>query len=106
MRNLLFEFEDLSWFPSTIRQGMVDYLAFFLRKTGYYQPIVPLLARGLEQGDTTHIIDLCSGGGGPIPEIHQALKQLDVPVTITLTDKFPNVPAWQRLHDLTGVTIT
>ena len=42
------------------------------------------------------MIDLCSGGGGPIPALQKALAAEGLTVHFTLTDRFPNVPAFQQ----------
>ncbi len=99
----LFEFEDLSWFPDTIRSGMMDYLRFLIRILNVYQPITPVLLEVLEKTKEKNLIDLGSGGGGPILQVHQNLmKQTQKQVTITLTDKFPNPAAWQYLQQKTN----
>ncbi len=103
----LFEFEDLEWFPDTIRRSMVDYLSFFLRKTNYYEPVIPLISECLEHSDTQQIIDLCSGGGGPILQVQKHLKAFTGNTTpILLTDKFPNVEAYEEMQKASNNTIS
>lgn len=95
---LLFEFEDLPGFPDHLRRGMVDYLTFFLVKTDFYKPIVPLIAECIEHSGENRIVDLCSGGGGPMIRVLKHLEDhLGEPVTITLTDKFPNTDAYKYM---------
>ena len=107
MNNPLFEFEDLEWFPDTIRRSMVDYLSFFLRKTDYYQPIIPLIAECLQHSDTQQIVDLCSGGGGPIPQVQKNLKSYTgVTTPILLTDKFPNIEAYEHMQNADDSSIS
>lgn len=97
-RNYLFEFEDLPWFPDTIRRSMVDYLSFFLRKTEFYKPILPLIAECLAHSNDQRIIDLCSGGGGPMQQLQKQLSQvMGKSIPIVLTDKFPNVAAYEQM---------
>lgn len=103
MRLHLFEFEDLSGFPDSIRQGMLDYLRFFLVSLKAYQPAVPLINELLHETKTNNIIDLCSGGGGPVVQISSHLKgEKGEGVKICLTDKFPNIPAFQSLAGQSG----
>ena len=91
----LFEFEDQDWFPDILRRNMLDYLRFAISLTRVYDPVVPLLQRVLPSGQPVEILDLCSGGGGGIIGIQQNLTQaLQQPVRITLSDKFPNLPAF------------
>lgn len=93
----LFEFEDLPWFPHTIRQGMTDYLHYFLKATNFYRPVAPLLHEAMKACDTNQLIDLCSGSGGPAEEILENLKaEFNFDARITLTDKFPNPEAWRQ----------
>ncbi len=106
MRIRLFEFEDMSWFPNTIRSGMMDYLRYLIRLLDVYQSVTSLLIEVLKQTKENHIIDLGSGGGGAIEQIHQNLKQQSrQEVQITLTDKFPNLAAWQYIQQKTNNAI-
>ncbi|MGI4020049.1 MAG: hypothetical protein ACRYFA_00955 [Janthinobacterium lividum] len=99
----LFEFEDLSWFPNVIRSGMTDFLRYFIRLLNVYQPITPLLIEVLEKTNENNVIDLGSGGGGAIEQIHQNIsRQTMQSIQITLTDKFPNPAAWQYIHQKTN----
>ncbi len=103
MRFRLFEFEDLSWFPDVIRSGMTDFLRYFIPMLNVYQPVTPFLLEVLEQTQQKHIVDLGSGGGGAIEQIHQNLsKQTAQKIRITLTDKFPNPAAWQYIQQKTN----
>jgi hypothetical protein len=98
LKNLLFEFEDLSWFPGIIRSGMTDYLRCLFKVLDMYKPVVPLIIDGLERTGTDTIIDLCSGGGGAIEKIEKAIaKRSGKEIKIVLTDKFPNLDAFKFL---------
>ena len=86
MRLQLFEWEDLAWFPASMRTAMTSYLA-----ASYgFSPIPALwaecLARSMRKGDAADIVDLGSGSGGPIPRV---VKELLEVVGVTLTDLFP-----------------
>lgn len=92
----LFEFEDQDWFPDLLRRNMLEYLRFAITLTRVYDPVVPLLQRILPAGRPVEILDLCSGAGGGIIGIRESLQAaLQQPVRITLSDKFPNVPAFE-----------
>lgn len=96
--NQLFEFEDLSWFPNSIRASMMDCLSFTIKILHIYQPIIPLILEGLHKTDSKQIVDLCSGGCGAMEQISQNInRQSDENIKIILTDKFPNVSAFQLL---------
>ena len=94
----LFEFEDLCWFPNTIRESMMDCLSFIIKILNIYQPIIPLILEGLQKTDSKQIVDLCSGGGGAMEQISKNINlQSNYKIKILLTDKFPNVNAFQLL---------
>ncbi len=95
----LFELEDQSWFPATIRDLATDYLHFLEARFALHRPAVPLVAEALRLSRTTHVVDLCSGGGGPIPALLHALAADGMKPHVTLTDRFPNMPAFQRAGD-------
>lgn len=93
----LFELEDQSWFPSAIRDLVTDYLHFVETKFAPHQPVASLVAEALQRSDCTRIVDLCSGGGGSIPSLLHALAAQGVRPQVTLTDRFPNTPAFQQV---------
>jgi hypothetical protein len=107
LKECLFEFEDLSWFPNTIRESMTDYLRYLITKVDFYRPIVPLILEGMNRSKTNQVIDLCSGGGGAIEQVQNDLNQLsDVEIKIILTDKYPNISAYEFLKTKTGGAIS
>ncbi len=86
----LFEFEDLPWFPATVREGMTDYLRFVFETLNLYRSVIPILYKALEDSGTVRIVDLCSGSGGPLWKIAREVRQrYGKPVTVTFTDLFP-----------------
>lgn len=95
MRRLhLFEFNDMAWFPAAWRAYATDHNLFFATRFNAFRPIVPRLKQVLERLDCRDIIDLGSGTSGPLPLVQRQLEtQEHYPVTITLTDKFPNIQA-------------
>ncbi|MEO1033558.1 MAG: hypothetical protein AAFX55_19380 [Bacteroidota bacterium] len=93
----LFEFEDLSWFPSFIRDGGTDFLGLILRITKYYEPAVLLLEDVVKKTGQTQILDLCSGNGGPIEFIHENIDP-SLNVSFMVSDKYPNLPAYKQLQ--------
>lgn len=107
LRNYLFGFEDLSWFPNIIRESMTDYLRYLITKVDFYRPVVPLIIEGMNRSHANQIIDLCSGGGGAIEQIHNDLKQLaDAEIKIILTDKYSNTSAYAFLKAKTNGAIS
>ncbi len=99
----LFEFEDLPWFPSLLRRYMQDFLELMgrLGSTAYRPVSAPLLAAmtGLR---TSHLVDLCSGAGGPLRGLLEQLERRGLRATATLTDLYPNRRAFRRLEQASG----
>jgi hypothetical protein len=93
----LFELEDQPWFPATIRDLATDYLHFMQDAVALHRGMLPFVEEAMQAGRTTHIVDLCSGGSGPIPAIIRDLQKEGMSVTATLTDLYPNVPALERV---------
>ncbi|RDV17005.1 class I SAM-dependent methyltransferase [Pontibacter diazotrophicus] len=103
VRLQLIELEDQKWFPHVIRQGMLDFLRFMISKLGAYKPALPLLQELLERTSQRHITDLCSGAGGGIEGVQQALSQrIGTTVRVTLTDLYPNLGAYRYLQQTSG----
>src|SRR3954447_23013510 len=96
----IFELEDLRWFPRTIRDLATDYIQFLEKRFALHEPIVPLLRHALEESKATGVLDLCSGGGGPVLCVYEALVGSGITVPFTLTDKYPNLPAFRYLSAL------
>lgn len=88
----LFEFEDLSWFPDSIRRGGTDYLRVFIKLTGLYAAAWPVLKEVLRQQNEQTVLDLCSGGGGPLLQIQ---KKAGTECQFILSDRFPNIQSWK-----------
>ena len=102
----LFELEDQSWFPTTIRDLATDYIHFLETTLRLHQPVVALLGEALRTTQSEHVIDLCSGGGGPIPALQRALAAEGLELRFTLTDRFPNLPAFHRAETTSRGRIT
>lgn len=95
-RKHLFEFNDLGWVPAFLRNMETDFLRYYSTKFNPYAPMIPKLKRVLESLNCRDIIDMCSGGAGPTLLIQEQLRtREDYQVTVTLTDKFPNLKAFQ-----------
>jgi hypothetical protein len=94
----LFEIEDQGWCPATLRDAATDYLQLALQLTNPYQGILPRLQYALEASRATRIVDLCAGGSGPWQRLLPALALQNPTLHVQLTDKYPNLSAWQRLQ--------
>lgn len=89
----LVELEDLPWFPRVIRDGATTYLAWITARSGQIEFLVPTLERLLRRTGELAIVDLCSGGAGPMPGVVAGLRARGLRVHATLTDFYPNVEA-------------
>ncbi|WP_426059695.1 class I SAM-dependent methyltransferase [Hymenobacter sp. B1770] len=106
VRLRLFEFEDLPWFPTVIRAGLMDYLRFMISALGIYRPIAPLLAEGLRCTGQTHLLELGAGAGGGTETVWRALQAEGLrDTTITLTDLYPQPDAWADIAQRTAGAI-
>jgi hypothetical protein len=96
-RRHLIELEDQPWFPATIRDLATDYLQFIQTLFRFDRAIAPLVRRVMEESGTARIVDLCSGGSGPLLLLVQELATAGVPVSATMTDLYPNVPSFATI---------
>jgi hypothetical protein len=99
MRRIQFiEIHEQPWFPSFLRDEVTDALQFGLSLFKSYAPIAPLLQSAVESNSSRSIADLCSGGGGPWLDLSQKLQRDKPTLSIRLTDKYPNLGAFQSLR--------
>jgi hypothetical protein len=95
----LFEFEDLSWFPSSLRNYGTDFLQFLANKTAMYKGIIPVLEKVLKDSNNDKIIDLGSGGGGGLIWLNKELLKNNKDLKIVLTDYYPNLSAFKLTQE-------
>ena len=99
----LFEFEDFPWFPSFIRDSATDYLRFLIEKLRFYNPAVPYIKKALDITGLNSILDLCSGGGGGMVDVYVQLNtDTQNKISFTLSDKYPNIPAFKDVNRVTN----
>lgn len=91
----LFEFEDYAWFPNFLRKCMTRFIVLMHRFTGTADDISQLLTKGLQYAQEPHILDMCSGSGGPMKDVFLKLKTQEglEQVRVTLSDLYPNKEA-------------
>lgn len=92
----LFEFEDQSWLPSSLQLLITQALQRMNQSLGIYRGTIPLLRRVLAHGRRPHLIDLCSGAGGPWSYLHPALAAEVPDLELTFTDRAPQRDAVSR----------
>jgi hypothetical protein len=98
MRRIQFiELHEQPWFPSTLRNKVTDALQSGSENLKAYASVSTLLQRALDAAGSRSIVDLCSGSGGPWLELSQTLRGDAEAYTILLTDKFPNLTAFENV---------
>ena len=106
MRRVQFiELHEQRWFPSSLRDDVTDAVQFGFNLLKAYTPIAPLLQSVIdrianEANTQQSIVDMCSGGGGPWLELSQKLQCHNgdsAGLQIWLTDKYPNLEAFERI---------
>jgi hypothetical protein len=100
-RRQLVEIEDLAWCPRVVRDGGTDWLGFMANATKAFTPIAPKIRAAMQATGTTNVLDLCSGGGGPWRTLQPELARSG-PVTVRLSDLYPNIQALERLQQQSG----
>ena len=101
----LFEIEDQDWCPRVLRDAATDYLRFVSFTTKPYAAIVPILASALQRAGKGQIVDLCSGAAGPWSWLQPALAVMGLPVSVCLTDKYPNLAVSEEFNRGTNQAI-
>lgn len=89
-----FEFHERTWFPESFRNATTEILRVLGVELRIHEVIAPVLEKVVAQSKSSRIIDLCSGAGGPILAIQQQFERFNRPLSVLLTDKFPNRAAW------------
>jgi hypothetical protein len=93
----LFELLDQPWYPTPLRDHCTNYLATVTQRMGVFDSVAPLLLRGLEAAGTDTVLDLGSGGGGPLPRLRDILRrEHGRSLRVLQSDLFPNAHARGR----------
>lgn len=96
-----FELHDQPWCPNIIRESLTEWLRALSYQFKIHETLAPLLQQLMLDSRTTQMVDLCSGGGGPLLPLEQSMEAIGQPVSITVTDKFPNREAFTQLEQST-----
>ncbi|CUG93486.1 transmembrane protein, putative [Bodo saltans] len=95
----LLEFHEQQWFPEHIRELVVETLYLIwtqvpMPSMSMAQSVVcRVIEDVLRETKCVEMVDLCSGGGGPMPSVASSLR-----IPVTLTDLFPQAEHWERLQ--------
>jgi len=100
------EISDHARCPQTIKNAVTDYCRYVLAVSKCYHAIAPVLAEALQRTGTRRVLDLCSGAAGPWIGLQPLLRELGVEVVVCLTDKYPNIEAFERAGRMTQQAIT
>lgn len=101
------ELHDYPWFPNCWREFMTDFLAFFATHFFQYNPIFPVISKVLKRSGIRKIKDTCSGGSAYLLRLSRFLAgKHDRDIKIELTDKYPNLKAFNRIAELSRGTIS
>jgi hypothetical protein len=107
MRRIQFiEIHEQTWFPSFLRDYVTDALQYGIGFLKAYAPIGPTLQNALDSSCSRSILDLCSGGGGPWVYLSRSLNGGACANPICLSDKYPNLKAFQNVREASGNQIT
>lgn len=96
------ELEDEAWCPVVIRDGLTGFLQIAAETMRIFDSAAPVVAGVLQRHNArsdrqTRMIDLCSGGGGPLLRMREALKtKHDLDVDAVMTDLYPNIGAFDE----------
>jgi len=93
----LFELEDQPWFPRVLRDAGTAFLELAARVAGHSAALAPKLEETLAAAGEKRIVDLCSGGAGPVTEIVDVLARRGTEVHALLTDFYPNEGSLARV---------
>jgi hypothetical protein len=93
-----FEIHDHPLFPGFLRDLVTDALEAMWNACDIYGPIVPQLDRAIAASGATHVIDLCSGSGGPWPRLVRNRAESSTGPLVLLTDKYPNRRAFRGIQ--------
>jgi hypothetical protein len=93
----LFELIDQPWYPRAARDLSTDYLHTVASRMGVFDAAVDVLAKGLRATGGDTVVDLGSGGQGPVPRLRRLLEaRHGLEVRAVLTDLYPNAEAAGR----------
>src|ERR1700681_3262042 len=98
----LFEWEDQPWLPQVFRDFITDHLRY-THNEAMREPVNVAIAQRLAtlfaRTQTSRVVDLCAGAGGPLGRIgHILVEEFSIPLEIVVTDLYPNIAAFKSLE--------
>lgn len=97
----LFEFEDQDWFPSWLRECIMRLIIVMHDILDSDEKVAKLLAGTLKETHSSTIVDLCSGSGGPMPDVLQILEKEYgfTDLNLILSDLYPDLKATRNFNN-------
>jgi hypothetical protein len=102
----LAELHDQSWFPGFLRNAGTAYLRFAAQVAGQAAYMAPTLGKLLAATGETKIVDLCSGGAGPIAAVVAGVREEGVEASAVMTDLYPSEASLARVADNSDGTVS
>jgi flavin-dependent dehydrogenase len=101
------EIHEQVWFPKNLRDHVTDALQCILNWGNIYRPVAARLAQAIKDAEADQVVDLCSGAGGPWTWLHRTIaNQTATNIRVCLTDKYPNLAAFESAQQESGGAIT
>jgi hypothetical protein len=95
----LFEFNDQRQLPKFMTSWMTSILRVCHQETRDGTVWAPKVIELLEKSGQKKIVDLCSGGGGPVLDLVRILKEnYNLDIQLTLTDLIPNLQSAAEMN--------
>ena len=99
----LFEFEDQKYLPALFRDYITGIMRYANNLVYMHSIASPLIKEALRHSKDKKIVDLCSGAAGPWDKLYKEIVESLGPVSLTLTDKYPNrelCKMWSEGNDM------
>jgi len=94
-----FEFNEQPWLPQFMTSWMTSVMHVCHHETGDGYVWAPKVMELLDRSGENRILDLCSGGGGPVLDLVRVLEgEFHREVHLTLTDLIPNLHTAQSIN--------
>src|SRR5512133_178013 len=95
----LFEFNDQPWLPQFMTAWMTRVLNVCHEQSQDGRVWAVKVRELIEKSGQTRIVDLCSGGGGPVLQMAKVLREEHgIDVHVTLTDFIPNLQSAAEIN--------
>jgi len=94
----LFEFNDLAWMSTAVKDTVIESLSHALAWGRMLRGLVAPFERFLALSGAREVLDIGAGAGGPASILVQEIARAGrTPPRFLLTDLLPQVEVWQRL---------